>query len=132
MNTTSNVPASASRIPAYTGNAREWAELLYAAGLTFNPEEDPAEIIDAQGRAMFTAAEVSYLSAILDGLTVSEVEDMIDEILIQYQRDEKAFGAREETDAVTFHCESRGAAEARVLASFPGADCGAGIYSSKA
>jgi hypothetical protein len=57
---------SGARIPNLTEGAEDWGVKLYEAGLAFHLEDEPADIVGADGKAAFTPAECEKLRGILD------------------------------------------------------------------
>lgn len=46
-----------NRIPA-AENVEDWARALFAAGLSFHPDDDPAEVVNEAGERVFNDVEV--------------------------------------------------------------------------
>lgn len=66
MNTENRIPDCES--------VEDWARALFAAGLSFHLDDDPAEVLDGNGGLMFNAAELRDINAAVENFTEADRE----------------------------------------------------------
>ena len=64
-----------SRIPKFTGSAKEWAISMYKSGLAFHIDDNPRDITSLETNvATFTEAECVELDAIVEAFSAEDTE----------------------------------------------------------
>lgn len=92
---------SGARIPNLTEGAEDWGVKLYEAGLAFHLEDEPADIVGADGKAAFTPAECEKLRGILDAMDGAELDAAIGSILEAYRKEDAYMTQKTGMDAET-------------------------------